>query len=88
MAINSNSFEDSIKNIISLGGDTDTNACITGSISESLYGINKELIEKAQTKIPQEFTNILNQGYQRIKKWIKPNKKSHYTNGGKKIWKN
>lgn len=88
MAINSNSFEDSIKKIISLGGDTDTNACITGSISESLYGINKELIEKAQTKIPQEFTNILNQGYQRIKKWIKPNKKSHYTNGGKKIWKN
>ena len=68
MAINSNSFEDSIKNIISLGGDTDTNACITGSISESLYGINQDLIEKAKTTIPQEFTELINKGYQRIKK--------------------
>ena len=68
MTINSDNFEESIQNIISLGGDTDTNACITGTLSESLYGINQDLIEKAKTTIPQEFTELINKGYQRIKK--------------------
>lgn len=33
------SFEDAIRNAISLGGDSDTLACITGSIAEAYYGI-------------------------------------------------
>lgn len=31
-------FEDAIRNAISLGGDSDTIACITGSIAEAFYG--------------------------------------------------
>ena len=31
-------FEDAIRNAISLGGDADTLACITGGISEAFYG--------------------------------------------------
>ncbi|MGX9728663.1 MAG: ADP-ribosylglycohydrolase family protein [Candidatus Electronema sp. VV] len=31
-------FEDALRNAISLGGDSDTLACITGGISESFYG--------------------------------------------------
>lgn len=30
-------FNDSIKKVISYGGDTDTNACIVGSMAEALY---------------------------------------------------
>ena len=56
---NSNSFEDAIKKIIALGGDTDTNACIVGSMAEALYGIDNELIEKANSKLPKEFVKIL-----------------------------
>jgi ADP-ribosylglycohydrolase len=32
-------FEDAIRNAISLGGDSDTLACITGSIAEAFYGV-------------------------------------------------
>jgi len=31
-------FEDAIRNAVSLGGDSDTLACITGSIAEAFYG--------------------------------------------------
>ena len=39
----SNGFEDSIRKALSIGGDSDTIACIVGSISESYYGISDEL---------------------------------------------
>ena len=55
----SNSFEDAIKKIILLGGDTDTNACIVGSMAESLYGIDKRLIDKVNSKLPKEFIKVL-----------------------------
>lgn len=60
---NSNSFEESIKNVISYGGDTDTNACIVGSMAEALYGINKSLINTAKQKLPEEFVKVLNKVY-------------------------
>ena len=59
----SNSFEESIKRVISFGGDTDTNACIVGSMAEAMYGINPALIEKVKFKIPKEFTDIIEKGY-------------------------
>lgn len=34
----STSYEDAIRNAISLGGDADTLACITGSVAEAYYG--------------------------------------------------
>ena len=37
--LESNSFEETIRNAISIGGDTDTIACIAGSLAESYYGI-------------------------------------------------
>lgn len=37
--LESNDFEDAIRNAISLGGDSDTLAAITGSIAEAAYGI-------------------------------------------------
>ena len=63
----SNSFEESIDKVISYGGDTDTNACIVGSMAEALYGINTELIKKAKNKLPKEFVQILDSAY-KIKK--------------------
>ena len=38
------SFEDAIRNAISLGGDSDTLAAITGSIAEAFYGIRSSYI--------------------------------------------
>lgn len=56
---NSKSFEDAIRKTISMGGDTDTNACIVGSIAESMYPISPALISKAESKLPKEFVKIL-----------------------------
>ena len=39
----SGSFEDAIRNAISVGGDSDTLAAITGGIAEAYYGIPDEL---------------------------------------------
>jgi ADP-ribosylglycohydrolase len=36
--LDSESYEDSVRNAISLGGDSDTLACITGGIAEAFYG--------------------------------------------------
>lgn len=36
-------FEDAVRNAVSLGGDSDTLACMTGSIAEAFFGIPKEL---------------------------------------------
>lgn len=63
---NNYSFEESIKDVISYGGDTDTNACIVGSVCESIYGIDNSLIEQVNEKIPDEFIKVLKHtGYYR-----------------------
>jgi ADP-ribosylglycohydrolase len=36
--LESNSYEDAVRNAISLGGDADTMACIAGGIAEAYYG--------------------------------------------------
>lgn len=43
----STSFEDAIRNAISIGGDSDTIAAIAGSIAEAYYGVNEEMKETA-----------------------------------------
>jgi ADP-ribosylglycohydrolase len=37
--LDSTSYEDAVRNAISLGGDSDTLACITGGIAEAFYGV-------------------------------------------------
>jgi len=64
----STSFEESIRKVISYGGDTDTNACIVGAMAESIYGIDEDLVLLAKQKIPAEFTDILDRGYRKVKK--------------------
>ena len=41
------SFEDAIRNAVSIGGDSDTVAAITGSIAEAYYGIDEHIKEQA-----------------------------------------
>ena len=45
--LESTDFEDAIRNAISLGGDSDTLAAITGSIAEAAYGIPEGIREQA-----------------------------------------
>ena len=62
-AFNSNSFEDSIREVLLYGGDTDTNACIVGAMAEALYGVDGKLIKKAKEIIPENFIKIIDEMY-------------------------
>jgi ADP-ribosylglycohydrolase len=44
--LESHSYEDAVRNAISLGGDADTMACIAGGIAEAFYGGVPEQISK------------------------------------------
>ena len=47
--LESENFEDAIRNAISIGGDSDTIGAITGSIAEAAYGIPEDIKEKAMS---------------------------------------
>lgn len=51
-------FEDAIRNAIAIGGDSDTIAAITGSISAAYYGIPKEICDKVYTYLDDYLIGI------------------------------
>jgi ADP-ribosylglycohydrolase len=57
--LESTDFEDAIRNAISLGGDSDTLAAITGSIAEAAYGIPEPIKEKALTYLDEPMKDVL-----------------------------
>ena len=59
----SNDFEDAIRKAISIGGDTDTIASITGALSESYYEIPEEIINEAKTYLNDEIITLLEDRY-------------------------
>lgn len=56
--LESTSFEDAIRTAISLGGDSDTLAAVTGAIAEAYYGVPEILKEKALTYLDNELRAI------------------------------
>lgn len=60
---NSESFEDAIRKTLLMGGDTDTNACIVGSVAEALYGMSENQKEESIENLPDEFKKILKKAY-------------------------
>lgn len=57
--LGSTDFEDAIRNAISLGGDSDTLAAITGSIAEAAYGIPDWIKEKAYSYLDDTLLDVL-----------------------------
>lgn len=51
-------FEDAIRNAISLGGDSDTLAAITGSIAEAAYGIPDAIKDKAMSFLDEPLCEV------------------------------
>lgn len=56
----STDFESAIRLAVSVGGDTDTIAAITGSMAEAAYGVPTELALKASTYLPGEMIDVIN----------------------------
>lgn len=59
--LESSDFEDAIRNAISIGGDSDTLAAITGSIAEAFYGVPDEIMKKTLLLLPDELRTVLNE---------------------------
>lgn len=59
-ALDATDFEDAVRNAISIGGDSDTIGCITGSIAEALFGIPVDIRQKGMSYLPNEFKKVIN----------------------------
>jgi len=55
----SESFEDAIRNAISIGGDSDTIGAITGAVAEAYYGIPDDMIQTARKYVPEDLLKIV-----------------------------
>ena len=62
------SFEDAIRNAISVGGDSDTLAAITGSIAEAYYGVPFDIKCKALSFLDNELRGIFREWEKYIRK--------------------
>ena len=67
--LESDSFEDSIRNAVYLNGDSDTLAAITGSISEAYYGLDEDMWEEAKEYLPQDMLALLGEEEDYIEKY-------------------
>lgn len=58
--LSSDDFEGAIRRAVSIGGDSDTLACITGSIAEAYYkDIPEYMVSKAMSLLPVRFRKVL-----------------------------
>ena len=62
-ALEATSFEDAIRNAISLGGDADTLAAIAGPIAEVLFGIPEEIRKRGWARLPKDMRDVLERLY-------------------------
>jgi type I restriction enzyme M protein len=57
--LESDSFEDAIRTAVSIGGDSDTLAAITGGFAEAFYGIPEDFQDTAMTYLNVELLNLV-----------------------------
>lgn len=57
--LDSTDYESTLRLAVSLGGDSDTQACIAGGIAEAFYGIPDDIIIEATSFIPQYFKDTI-----------------------------
>ena len=65
--LESTSFEDAIRNAVSLGGDSDTLAAIAGAIAEAYYGIPEQIKERALSYFDVELLSVYEEWVRFIK---------------------
>jgi ADP-ribosyl-[dinitrogen reductase] hydrolase len=91
-------FESAIRLAVSLGGDSDTLACITGGIAEAFYGMTESIPEttehyshntvyfkeKVQEKLPIDLSSTVDEFYEKI---INKNLRFRGKNDSATVWK-
>jgi ADP-ribosylglycohydrolase len=62
-ALQSTSYEDALRNAVSIGGDSDTIAAIAGSIAEALHGIPEDIRAKGISYLPVDMNAVVHAFY-------------------------
>jgi ADP-ribosyl-[dinitrogen reductase] hydrolase len=62
-ALEASDFEDAIRNAISIGGDSDTVACIAGAVAEARFGIPEAIAAEGLRRLPQEMVDVVGEVY-------------------------
>lgn len=65
-ALEATSFEDAVRNAVSIGGDSDTIAAIAGSVAEARFGIPDDIAAKTWTYLPRDMRAVLTALYQQV----------------------
>ena len=65
-ALHAESYEDAIRNAVSLGGDSDTIAAIAGGIAEALFGIPEKIKTEAWAYLPTDIQELTTRFYKKV----------------------
>ena len=58
--LDSDSWEDAVRNAVSLGGDSDTLACIAGAVAEAFYGgVPQAVVDRAMRFLPHDLGSVV-----------------------------
>lgn len=65
-ALQSTSFEDALRNAVSIGGDSDTIAAIAGGVAEALHGLPRDLAAEGWRRLPAPMREVLQALYRKV----------------------
>ena len=58
--LESDSWESAVRNAVSLGGDSDTQACIAGGIAEAFYGpLPDSILAEVEARLPSDLQDVV-----------------------------
>lgn len=64
-ALEATDYEDAVRNAISLGGDADTLACITGGIAEMRFGVPDDVAAETRARLAPDLLDVVDRLYAR-----------------------
>lgn len=57
-------LEDVIRTTVSLGGDCDTLACISGAMGEAFHGVSEDLVKACRERLPEDILAVVDRFYE------------------------
>lgn len=77
-ALDATSYTDAVRNAVSLGGDSDTLACMAGGLAAIRFPIPRDIQQRALTYLPTEMTDIISEYNHKTKTPIKITEQNRY----------
>lgn len=57
--LEANSYEECIRNVMYIGGDTDTLGAIAGAVAEAMWGVPESFVKQAKLYLPEEIIKVV-----------------------------